>query len=139
MSCILLRTAFEAGMHFFIFLFMTFTFQLNLYQVPGRRFYPQRASGQAVVTGVYLPFFPPGTCLYFLSRIGVCIPTACRFSSNVANSRSRAFRYLVIIFFKQEKASINRSTSMHSVRLEPTKLILTRTRTTYHATGDAGI
>ena len=27
---------------------------------------------------------------------------------------------------------------MHSVRLEPTKLILIGTRTTYQATGDAG-
>ena len=27
---------------------------------------------------------------------------------------------------------------MHSVRLEPTKLILVGTRTTYQATGDAG-
>ena len=35
---------------------------------------------------------PPGTCLLFLSRIGFSIPTARRFSSNVANSRSRAFR-----------------------------------------------
>ena len=35
---------------------------------------------------------PPGTCLQFLSRIGFSIPTALRFSSNVANSRSRAFR-----------------------------------------------
>ena len=35
---------------------------------------------------------PPGTFLYFLSRIGLSIPTARRFSSNVANSRSRAFR-----------------------------------------------
>ena len=34
----------------------------------------------------------------------------------------------------QEKAP----TSMHSVRLEPTKLILIGTRTTYQATGDAG-
>ena len=52
-------------------------------------FYPQRSSGQAVVTGVvrstrYLPSF--------LSRIGFSIPTARRFSSNVANSRSRPFR-----------------------------------------------
>ena len=30
-------------------------------------------------------------------------------------------------------------TSMHSVRLEPTKLILIGTRTTYQAAGDAGI
>ena len=36
--------------------------------------------------------FPTGTCLQFLSRIGFSIPTARRFSSNVANSRSRAFR-----------------------------------------------
>ena len=27
---------------------------------------------------------------------------------------------------------------MHSVRLEPTKMILINTRTTYQATGDAG-
>ena len=35
---------------------------------------------------------PPGTRLQFLSRIGFSIPTARRFSSNFANSRSRAFR-----------------------------------------------
>ena len=35
---------------------------------------------------------PPGTCLLFLSRIGLSIPAARRFSSKVANSRSRAFR-----------------------------------------------
>ena len=35
---------------------------------------------------------PPGTCLQFVSRIGFSIPTASRFSSNVAISRSRAFR-----------------------------------------------
>ena len=35
---------------------------------------------------------PPGTCLQFLSRIGLGFPTARRPSSNVANSRSRAFR-----------------------------------------------
>ena len=35
---------------------------------------------------------PPGTCLQFLSRIGFSIATARRFSSNVAISRSRAFR-----------------------------------------------
>ena len=35
---------------------------------------------------------PPGTCLQFLSRTGFSIPTARRFSSNVANSRSRALR-----------------------------------------------
>ena len=35
---------------------------------------------------------PPGSYLQFLSRIGVSNPTARRFSSSVANSRSRAFR-----------------------------------------------
>ena len=35
---------------------------------------------------------PPGMYLEFLSRIGFSIPTARRFSSNVANSRSRALR-----------------------------------------------
>ena len=35
---------------------------------------------------------PPGTCLQLLSRTGFSIPTARRFSSNVANSSSRAFR-----------------------------------------------
>ena len=57
---------------------------LLLSSLTRRRLYPQRSSGQAVVTGV--------TCLQFLSRIGSSIPTARRFSSNVANSRSRAFR-----------------------------------------------
>ena len=40
---------------------------------------------------------PPGTCLQFLSRIGFSIPAARRFSSNVANSRSRAFRYSIFM------------------------------------------
>ena len=35
---------------------------------------------------------PPRYVPSFLSRIGFSIPTARRFSSNVANSRSRAFR-----------------------------------------------
>ena len=50
---------------------------------------------QAVVTGVVssLPRYVPS----FLSRIGFSIPTARRFSSNVANSRSRAFRYSIFM------------------------------------------
>ena len=55
-----------------------------------RRFYPQRSSGQAVVTGV-VPS-PPRYGPSFLSLIGFSIPTARRFSSNVAHLRSRAFR-----------------------------------------------
>ena len=38
---------------------------------------------------------PPSTCLQFLSRIGFTIPTSRRLSSNVANSRLRAFREAV--------------------------------------------
>ena len=45
---------------------------------------------------------PPGTCLQFLSRIGFGIPTARRFSSNVAISRSRAFRKT--IFYGRKSA-----------------------------------
>ena len=48
------------------------------------------ASGQAVVTGV-VPS-SPRFCLQFLLRIGFSNLTARRFSSSVANSRSRAFR-----------------------------------------------
>ena len=47
---------------------------------------------------------PPGTCLQFLSRIGFSIPTARRFSSNVATSRSRAFRESICA---QEKVPTN--------------------------------
>ena len=45
-----------------------------------RRFYPQRSSGQAVVTGV-VPS-PPRYVPSCLSRIGLSIPTARRFSPN---------------------------------------------------------
>ena len=60
------------------------------------------ASGHAVVSGV-VPSFPryvPSV----LSRIGLSIPTALRFSSNVANSRSRAFRESICA---QEKVPTN--------------------------------
>ena len=67
---------------------------------------------------------PRGSCLYFLSRIGFSIPIARRFSSNAANSRSRAFPLFI---FLCKKKSLR--TSMHSVRLEPTKLVLIGTRT----------
>ena len=64
---------------------------------------------------------PPGTCLQFLSRIGFSIPTARRFSSNVARKSPHEY--------------------VHSVRIELAKLILVQvgTRITYQATGDAGL
>ena len=73
------------------FYFIFFILLSRLLSSPTRRrLYPQLSSGQAVVTGVvpsprrYVPSL--------FSRIGFSIPTARRFSSNVANSRSRAFR-----------------------------------------------
>ena len=106
------------------FFIITLNFRLNLYLVGGFTLSGLRP-GQAVDTVSSIS--PPGTCLYFLSRIGFSICSS--FSSNVDNSRFRAFRYTI---FMQEKVL----TSMHSVRLEPMKLILVGTRTTYEATGE---
>ena len=50
------------------------------------------------------------------------------------NSRSRASRLSIL---RKKKPLLVRA-CMHSVRLEPTKLVLIGTRTTYRATGDAG-
>ena len=50
------------------------------------------------------PFSPPGTCLQFLWRIRFSITTARRLSSNVANSRFRAFRESICA---QEKVPTN--------------------------------
>ena len=75
-----------AGSLFFIITFIK-TFM-------SRRFYPQRPSGQAAVTGVvpspirYLPF------IFIVHRfVGFNNLPARRFPSNVAFQRSRAFRY----------------------------------------------
>ena len=72
-----------------VLFFFFFVPSLLLSSSTRRRFYPQRSSGQAVVTGVVssTPRYVPS----FLSGIGFSIPTARRFSSNVATSRSRAF------------------------------------------------
>ena len=89
----------------------------------------QLSSGQAVVTAVV-----PSTPRYvpsILSRVSFSIPTARRFSSNVANSRSCAFRQSIIM---QEKVPTYEY--VHSVRVDLAKLILVGTRTTYQATGD---
>ena len=50
------------------------------------------------------PFSPPGSCLRFLSRIGVSNPTACRFFIEFAKSRSRAFCESI---YAQEKFPTN--------------------------------
>ena len=106
--------------HIFVCFFnIIFTFQPYSWEVlPSRSFWTSRVSQVSTL-------IPPGMFLYLLSSIGFSIPTARGFSSNVADSRSRAFRL-------QEKNTI-----MHSVRLEPTKLIFIETRTTYQAIGGA--
>ena len=60
---------------------------------------------------------PPGTCLYFLSRIGFSIPTARRFSSNVATLHQ----------FAQEKARdlyIIRPCTLRFFQIDNTKVLL---------------
>ena len=83
-----------------------------------------------MVTGV-VPS-PPRYVISLLSHIGFSIPTARRLSSNVANSRSRAFCRSI---FMQEKVPTYES--VNSVRIEPTKLFLVGTRITYQATTPA--
>ena len=56
---------------------------------------------------------PPGTCLQFSSRIGFSIPTARRFSSNVANSRARAFR--LSIFYARKSPDEYVHSVMHYI------------------------
>ena len=77
-----------SDLHFFLFFLGHYIYFPA--QLVGGTYYPQQSSGQAVVTGV-VPS-PPQYVPSFLSCIGFSIPTARRFSSNVATSRSRAFR-----------------------------------------------
>ena len=79
------------------------------------------------------PFPPPGTCLYLFSRTGFSIPIARQFPSR--SSQLTLSRFPLIIFYARKSPYADRS--MHSVRLEPTKLILMSTWSTYQATGDA--
>ena len=96
-----------------------------------RRFYPQQTSRQAVVTSVY-PSLPPITCLFFVAQR---VQHSHCSSIFIECSLLTFSRFPRINFLMQEKAP----TSKHSVRLEPTKLILIGTRATYQATGDAGM
>ena len=100
--------------------------------------YPRRSSsGQAVVTGRCRPFSPPALQLRsFLPHIGLSIPTARRICIECCYIALSCFP-LIVDFKARKKKSLR--TRNHSVRLEPTGLILVGARTTYHATGDAGI
>ena len=119
-----LPNMFRTASDFFPFPF-PFLPSLLLFSSTLRRFYPQRPSGQAVVTGVVpsSPRYVPS----FLSRIEFSNPTAHRFSSDVANSRSRAFRRPTFGARKHPYECV------HSVRIDLTKLI---TRISYQSTRD---
>ena len=80
--------------HSLLFCFVLFCFS------PHRLYFPAQLVGGFTLRDLLdnkpwsqVPsLLPPGTCLQFLSRIGFRIPIARRFSSNVPNSRSSAFR-----------------------------------------------
>ena len=110
-----------------LFLVVTFTFQPNLWEVLCT-FGDLLDKPWSQVSSL----LRPGTCLCFLSRKGFSIPTARRFSSNAVHTHALA--HSAYHFFRQEQVP----TSMHSVRLEPTKLILLGTRTTYSSTKPRG-
>ena len=74
----------------------------------------------------------PGTCLQFLWGIRCSIPTARRFSSNIADARSRAF--LKINFWRRKKSLRVCALGENWTRND----FLLGTRLTYEATGDAG-
>ena len=60
---------------------VTFTFQPNSWEVlPSTSFFGTSRDHRC------LPFYPPGTCLYFLSRVGFSFPIARRLSSRVAST-----------------------------------------------------
>ena len=86
-----------------------------------------------MVTGV-VPS-PPRYVPSFLSRIGFSIPTARRFSSIVAHSRSRAFRYDQ---FSCKKTSL-RVCALGENGTREIDFSTVGTRITYQATGDAGV
>ena len=83
----------------FLRFFVFFSSSLSLSSRACTRFYPKPSSGQAVVTGAY-PSSPPARAFVFC-RIGFSFPTARRLPSNVANSRSRVFRWLFFLCKKK--------------------------------------
>ena len=95
-----------AGVLFFIF-FLSFNYHLYFPASLVRCFILNKLLDKPwSQVGVY-PFIPPPPVrAFFLSRVGFSIPPARRFSSNVAHSRSRAFR----INFSSKKKSLRAST-----------------------------
>ena len=96
-----------------------------------RRFYPQRSSGQAVVTGV-VPS-PPWCVPSFLSRIRFRFPLLVDFHRMLL-THALALSANHIVYSRKSPYEC-----VHSVRIGLAKLILVGTRITYQATGNAGL
>ena len=87
--CLLYKLPFrEFLLLLFLFFIIAFTLQLNSYDMIGDFTLSDLLDKPWSQVSSLLPRYVPS----FLSRIGFSIPTARRFSSSVANSRSRAFR-----------------------------------------------
>ena len=81
-------------------LFFTFTFRINSSEV---LFYPLSGLLLDKPWSQVSSLLPPVTCLHFLSRIGFSIPTARRFSSNVAiNTITHAFELSAYQFLSKK-------------------------------------
>ena len=113
-----------------VLLFVFFLSSRLLSSSTRRRFYPQRSSGEAVVTGVVpSPRYVPSIFVAHRVQhshcssifIECCYLTLSRFPLINFNARKSPYEYVL------------------SVRIEPTKLIKVGTRITYQATGDAGL
>ena len=76
---------------------------------------------------------PSGTCLHFYRASVSAFPLFVDFYPNFENSRSCAFRSSVFT-----QGEVLRRECVHTVRTEPTKLILVGTMITYPPIGDAG-
>ena len=103
-------------------LFFFFSFFLISSLLVSRVFYPQRSSGQAVVTLV-VPSSRRSSIFHRMLLFITCY----------YNLRSLSFDQ-----FSCTEQSLVRS-HMHSPRLEPAKVILVSTRTTYQGTGEADV
>ena len=120
------RTYFLPRPYIFVFLVITFTFELQ------RGFQPQRPAGQAAVTDV-VPSPPPVRAFIFVSRRVFSIPAIYELCMLVDHrtlpTHALAFSATVVHFHERKKSPA--STSVHSGGLEPAALTLLETRFTY--------
>ena len=94
----------RAGFNNFFFFSSFFSFfpSLLLSSSTRRRFYPQRSSGQAVVTGRYRPFSPLVRAFNFYRAWGSAFPLLVDFHRMLL-THALALSANTIISFKQEK------------------------------------